>query len=307
MELYNKYRPQTFSEVVGNEDAIKSIQAELTHGTHTFLLSGNAGCGKTTLAYIMARELGADDLSTHIINSSSNTGVDTVRQIEKDIQYQPMTAKCTVYILDEIHQSSVSSQNCLLKVLEDCPEYAYFFLCTTDPQKLIKALQTRCSMVTVKPLTHDQMTLLLRKVCHKEGIKVAIDILEQIADLSEGSGRKGLKLLASVLYLESDDARRQYLATNTVSEENKDAIELARVLAKGASWNDIASAMKACDLSNPEGIRQLILSYANTILMKGMNNNAIAMLMGFCEADTYKNGKFGLTYGALNYLNYLNG
>lgn len=305
MELYNKYRPKSFSEVVGNEDAIKSIKAELEHGSHTFLLNGPAGCGKTTLAYIMANELGANDMSIHIINSSSNTGIDTVRQIEKEVQYAPMTGDCSVYILDEVHMQSSSAQNAILKVLEDCPEYVYFFLCTTDPQKLIKALQTRCSIVTVKALSHDQMTLLLRKVCHKEGVKVSVDILEQVADLSEGSGRRALKTLAAILYLDNDEERRNYLKNNTVSDENKDAIEFARVLARGASWEEITAALKTCDLSNPEGIRQLILSYANTILMKGLNGNAMAMLMGFTEADTYKNGKFALTYGALNYLNYL--
>lgn len=306
MELYNKYRPKDFSEVMGNEDVIKSVRSQLANGAHTFLLNGPAGCGKTTLAYIMAKELGADELSIHVINSSSNNGIDTVRQIEKEVQYSPMAGKSVIYILDEVHMTSASAQNAILKVLEDCPEYVYFFLCTTDPQKLIKALQTRCSMVTVKPLPHEKMVLLLRKVCHKEGIKVDIDVLERVAEASEGSGRQALKVLASILYLEDDDARRAFLSANTVGEDNKDAIELARTLARGADWGAISQALKTCDLSNPEGIRQLVMSYANSILMKGLNDAAVAMIMGFGEADTYRNGKFALTQGCLNYLNYLN-
>ena len=143
MELYNKYRPQTPEEIYGNDLAIKSIRSELNKGAHVFLLTGPGGCGKTTTARVFARQLGADELSIHELNSSENRGIDSVREIMEQIRYTPLDGGKTVYILDEMHQQTSASQNALLKVLEECPEHCYFFLCTTNPEKLIQPLKTR--------------------------------------------------------------------------------------------------------------------------------------------------------------------
>ena len=158
MELYRKYRPQTEDEMVGNESAIKAVKKELENGSHVFLFTGNAGCGKTTMARIIAKEVGAGDLSIREINSAENRGIDTARDILEQMQYMPSDGDALVWIFDECHKWTNDMQNAMLKPLEDTPDHVYFFLCTTDPQKLIKPLVTRCSVVAMKPLNDEEMT-----------------------------------------------------------------------------------------------------------------------------------------------------
>ena len=101
MELYNKYRPKTVEEILGNDLAIKSIQTEIKNGSHTFLFTGNGGCGKSTTARVFANILGASDISIHEINSADNRGIDTVREIIETMKYRPLDDSKIVYILDE--------------------------------------------------------------------------------------------------------------------------------------------------------------------------------------------------------------
>lgn len=308
MELYNKYRPQTTEEIMGNDIAIKSVESELKNGSHVFLFTGNGGCGKTTTARVFAKQLGATDLSIHELNSSENRGIDTVREIMEQVRYSPLDNSKVVYILDEMHQQTSAAQNALLKVLEECPEYVYFFLCTTDPQKLIKPLLTRCSRVELKPLDHNTMFMLLRRTAHKEGVAVDLNVLHRIADLSEGSSRKGLKILGSVLFLENDEERNKMLDTNSVSDENQDVIELCRAMISNKGWNAYIECLeKAKDdvNSNPESIRQLVMSYMTSVLKKGINPVAVAALQAFSNCDTFKNGKYAIYVGLLDFISLL--
>ena len=207
MELYRKYRPETLEDMVGNEATIKSLKKELENGSHVFLMTGPAGCGKTTLARIMAKEVNAGPLSIHEINSAENRGIDTAREIMEQMRYNPSDGDAIVWILDEMHQITSAGQNALLKALEDTPEHCYFFLCTTDPQKLIAPLKTRCSIINVKPLTNEEMTYLLKRTARSEKIKLGNEVYERICEIAQGGSRKGLKLLAKVIYLDSDEER----------------------------------------------------------------------------------------------------
>lgn len=302
MELFNKYRPQSFEEVRGNDAVIKVLKSELKNGHHVFLFTGVGGSGKTTLARIMAKEVGAEGINVREINSSSNTGIDTVRQIEEELRYAPLEGN-VCYILDEFHRQSPQAQDAILKVTEDCPEYAYFAICTTDPQKIIKPLQTRCSKIDVKPLNDDDMRSLLKDVASKEGVKCSPDVYTKIIDKSGGSSRDALKYLGSVLYLENNEERLEYLNGHSV-DENEDAIEICRLLIKGADFNKVVAEMKKIkeDISsNPESIRRLITSYAYSVLMNGYNEKAVAMIQAFGQADTYRNGKEAVMIGLLDF------
>ena len=308
MELYNKYRPTTPEEILGNDIAVKSIQKELEAGTHVFLFTGNGGCGKTTSARVFAKVLGATELSIHELNSAENRGIDTVREISEQLRYPPLDDSKLVYILDEMHQQTSASQNALLKILENCPEYCYFFLATTNPEKLVQPLKTRCSIVNFKPLDHNTMFMLLRRVAHKEGIKVDMDILHKVADLSEGSSRQGLKILGSILYLENDEERKQFLEKNVFSDEKAEVIELCRALLRQEGWDKYVECFEklSAELSSgAEGIRQAIMGYAYAVLKKGLNPAAEGMIQCFSNADCYKNGKFGIYVGTLDYISFM--
>lgn len=306
MELYRKYRPGSLDEVVGNETAIKSLKAELENGSHVFLLTGPAGCGKTTIARIMAKEVGAGELSIHEINSAKNRGIETAREVEEQMRFNPGDGDALVWIFDECHQWLGPVQNAFLKAFEDTPEHVYFFLCTTDPQKLIAPLKTRCSIINVTPLTDDEMKYLLKRTSRAEGIKLSAEVYDKIIEMAQGGSRKALKLLAKVLYLDNDEERFEVLKKENVSE-NEDCIELCRALLKtGKSFSDLAGILKSIDTTEAEKIRQAVMGYMNSVLMNGKPTaQAVAAMQAFSSADTYRNGKFALTVALLDYMDLL--
>lgn len=305
MELYVKYRPTSLDGILGNELAIKSVRSELAADHHVFLFTGNSGCGKSTLAFAIAKEIGATDLTTHYINASDNRGIDTVRQIKEEIRYQPLDNKC-VYILDEVHGTTKDFQESLLMLLEEgCPSWCYFILATTNPEKLLETIKTRCSRIELKPLDHNTMFGLLRRVAHNEKISISLDVLHKIADISDGSSRKGLKTLGQVLYLDNDEDRMKYLEQNSFSEDNQDIIELCRALISKKGWQSYMECLeKAKDdvKSNPESVKFLVMSYARSVLKKGFNLNAAAMLKAFCGVDTWRNKEYAIIEGIIDFM-----
>lgn len=300
MELYRKYRPQTLDEVVGNEATIKSMKKELENGSHVFLMTGPAGCGKTTLARIMAKEVGAGELSIREINSAENRGIDTAREVMEQMRYNPSDGRALVWIFDECHQWLAPVQNAFLKSLEDTPEHCYFFLCTTDPQKLIAPLKTRCSIITVQPLTDDEMTYLLKRTARAEHIKIGSEVYEKICRLAQGGSRKGLKLLAKVLYLDSDEERMEVLKVSEDSETDESK-EFCKALLKKTDLKSLLKILKNMNVSDAEKTRQGVLAYMNACLMNGsITQEVIATIQAFSSADTYRNGKSALTVALLD-------
>lgn len=304
MELYRKYRPSNFDEIIGNESAIKSLKKELKNGSHVFLFTGPAGCGKTTLARIVAKEVGAGDLSIREINSAENRGIDTAREILQQMNFMPTDGNASVWILDEMHMITSAGQNALLKALEEVPESVYFLLCTTDPQKLIAPLKTRCSVVNVKPLNDEEMKILLKRVVKSEERKMGSEVYEKIIELANGGSRKALKLLAKVLYLDSNEERLESLKSEDVSED-KDAIELCRALLGKTNFNSCMKLVSTIDVSEPERVRMLVLSYMNSVLSKGFNARAAAAMQAFGQNTTFNNGKFQITIALLDYFSLL--
>lgn len=306
MELYRKYRPQDLSEVVGNSATIKSLQKELENGSHVFLMTGPAGCGKTTLARIMAKQVGAGPLSIREINSAENRGIDTARELMEQMRYNPSDGKSLVWILDEMHMITTAGQNALLKALEDTPDHVYFFLCTTDPQKLIAPLKTRCSIITVEPLKDDEMLYLLKRTARKEGIKLSPEVYEKIIEIAGGGSRKALKLLSKVIFLDDDEERLEVLRTSSDSD-SPEAIEFCRALLNKNSFAKLAAILKELlKVEDAEKLRQCIMGYMNSVLLSGkLSSEAVATMQAFSSADTYKNGKNALTVALLDRMDLL--
>ncbi len=305
MELYRKYRPGTIEEMVGNEATIKAVNSELKNGSHVFLFTGNAGCGKTTMARIIAKQVGASSLCIQEINSAENRGIDTARDIMEKMKYLPSDGDALVWILDEVHQQTSQSQNALLKALEDTPPHVYFFLCTTDPQKLIAPLKSRCSIVNMKPLSNSEMLDLLRRTMKAEGRKISKAVAEQIVEHAQGGSRKALKLLAKVLYLDDEEEMLEVLENNE-GGETKEVIELCRqLLQTGTTWNKLATLIKSIDCSDAEKVRYAVLGYMNAVLLNGKATPQAVSAMQAFSNPSYNNGKFQITIACLDYLDLL--
>lgn len=306
LELYRKYRPESLDDMVGNQATIKSLEKELENGSHVFLMTGPAGCGKTTLARIMAKKVNAGPLSIHEVNSAENRGIDTAREIMEQMRFNPSDGDAIVWILDEMHMITSAGQNALLKALEDTPSHCYFFLCTTNPEKLIAPLKTRCSIINVVPLKDEEMIYLLKRTARAEKIKVGSEVYERICEIAQGGSRKGLKLLAKVLYLDSDEERLEVLKNDSDSE-NQEVRELCKALISGkANWSVLARLLKSIDLSDSEKVRQVVMGYMGAVLLNGKATPPVVSAMqAFSSADTYKNGKNAIVVACLDYLDML--
>lgn len=294
MSLYLKHRPDNWSKVIGNQEVINSIQNMLKkeNHPHSYLLTGGTGCGKTTIARIMASELGCVGMDYAEVDSADFRGIDTIREIRKNSQYKPMEGRCRVWVIDECHKMTNDAQNALLKILEDTPGHVYFILCTTDPQKLISTIKGRCSTFQVNPLPDSEMFRLLRKITVAEGERLDKEVFDQIIQDALGHPRNAIQVLEQVLNVEPglrlETARRR-------AEEQSEVIALCRALVGKAPWKVIAKILTGLKQQEPESIRRMVIGYAQSILLRGTNDLAALMIEEFRQ-PTYDIGFPGVVY-----------
>lgn len=301
MSLYNRYRPTTLDGVVGQSEAVKVLSKAIAHKSvpRAILFTGESGCGKTTLARIVAKAIGVKSGDLTEINSADFRGIDSIRDLRSAAQMYPMFGKYRVFIIDECHQLTKDAQNAILKLLEDPPKSAFFFLATTEQNKLLKTIRTRCTEISVKPLTESQLIQLLNDVCDAEmkrqgiGLKMEDVVFEQIAKLSNGSARKALVQLEAVFHLDNTDDQLEALSK---SDDETTAITLAKHLFDfRVTWKTVANTLKAMT-DDPETVRRVVLGYAQAILLNGGKLSARAFeVIQIFRDPLYDVGKPGLT------------
>ncbi len=293
MTLYLKYRPQHLDEIIGNENIIDVLRALFKTGDfpQVTLFHGPTGCGKTTLARIIAANLNCVGNDLREIDSASfGRGIDTIRDIRKQSQFKPLEGPCRVWILDEVHRLTGDAQSALLKALEDTPKNVYYILATTDPQKLISTIKGRCSQYPVKPLNDEQMVTLLRGVVRGEDEKITKAVYDQIIQDSQGHPRNALQILEQVLVVEPD--RRVEVAKQS-AEMQSQTIELCRALLDNTGWKNISTILAGLKDQDPESIRRAVLGYCQAVLLKGENHQAAAVMEQMAE-PFYASGFPGL-------------
>lgn len=294
MALYHKHRPGDFEKVYGNEKIISSLTAMVANGKcpHVILFQGPTGCGKTTLARIVAGQLGCTGSDYREVNSSDFRGIDTAREIIKQTAYRPIESSCRVWVIDECHKLTNDAQNALLKTLEDTPQHVYFILCTTEPNKLIAAIKNRCSVYQVELLSDALMTKLIQRTVKRERDSLDAAVVEQIVSDAQGHPRQALQILEQVLSVEPglrlETAKRS-------AEQVSQAIELCRALMSKSKWGVVSKILEGLKDQDPEGVRRVVLGYAQSVLLKSDNPTAGYIMECFIE-PFYNSGFPGLTY-----------
>lgn len=301
MSLYNKYRPKSLSEVKGNSDLVATLDKMLSGKEipHAFLLHGETGTGKTTIARIIADRLGCVGKDLTEVDSGQFRGIDTIREIRSNSNYQPLEGKCRVWILDECHRNTSDAQAGLLKILEDSPKNAYFILCTTDPQKLLPAIRGRCIQLQTTPLDERQMYALLLGIVKAEGDSLKSNIINQIIQDSMGLPRNAINILEQVLSASED---RRLIVAQKTAEKQSQVIELCRSLIKQESWNRVNKILTGLKDQDPENIRRAVLGYCQAILLKDKNDIAGLVMENFID-PFYNSGFPGLVFACYKTIN----
>lgn len=215
--LYRAYRPQKFSEVVGQEHIIKTLQnaIKLNKVAHAYLFCGPRGTGKTTLAKIMAKSMNCVngptcepccecDICKGIqkgtisdvieIDAASNNGADDIRALRETVKFLPAEGRYKIYIIDEVHMLSTSAFNALLKTLEEPPKHVIFILATTEPYKIPNTILSRCQRFDFQAISVTDILRRLKIVADEENVKITDEALSQIAASAEGGMRDALSL-----------------------------------------------------------------------------------------------------------------
>lgn len=296
-ELYKRHRPTRLDALIGQPAAVKVIQGWIEKESipHAILLSGPSGCGKTTVARIIKKQVGCTERRDFIeINAASSRGVDTIREIESVKNIYPI-GKSRVYFLDEAHMLTKEAQNSLLKLLEDTPPHIYFFLCTTDPQKLIKTIITRCSEVKLRSLSAAEICTLLDRVSEEEKFKLTEDVRDRITDAAGGSARQALVLLHMIFGLKTEAEQLQAIER---TDSTQDSITIVRTLMdQRTNWATMRDVLSKCDLGDPEGIRRLVLGYTNKVVMSERDTAKLHrsfVILDYFQDSFYDSGLAGL-------------
>lgn len=224
--LYRTYRPSRFDEVVGQEYIVKILKNTIKNKriAHSYLFAGPRGTGKTTIAKLFAKAINCEDFNEEAcdncpsclafkennhpdiieLDAASNNSVDDIREIIEQVPYSPIVGKYKVYIIDEVHMLSSSAFNALLKTLEEPPAHVVFILATTDPQKIIPTVLSRCQRYNFSKISNLNMEKKMVEILNKEHLQYEDKALDEVAMLAEGGMRDALSILEQILSYNND-------------------------------------------------------------------------------------------------------
>lgn len=269
--LYRKYRPQSFKDVVGQEHITKVLEGAISQENvgHAYLFTGSRGLGKTTVARIFAKEIGCTENDLYEIDAASHTGVDNMRELSENVHTLPFESPYKVYIIDEVHMLSKSAFNAFLKTLEEPPAHVIFILATTETDKLLDTIISRCQVFNFKKPSRKILADVVTNVAKKEGFTLEPSAAELTALLADGSFRDALSTLQKIL-ASSSDKKVSVEEVEQVTGAPKRA--LIQKYVEGVLTNNKEQALTAIQDADTSGIEMrtfltLILDYMRAVLL----------------------------------------
>jgi DNA polymerase-3 subunit gamma/tau len=206
LALYRKYRPKKFKDVLGQEHVVKPLEASIKNKSisHAYIFAGSRGTGKTSVARIFAGELGVAPEDMYEIDAASNRGIDEIRAIREAVHTLPFRSPYKVYILDEAHMLTKDAWNALLKTLEEPPAHVIFILATTELDRVIETVISRCQVFSFKKPNQKILKKVIEDTASEEGYKLEPASADLIAILGDGSFRDAQSILQKVISASND-------------------------------------------------------------------------------------------------------
>ena len=306
--LYRKYRPQTFSDVVGQKGVTDTLRAQLETGklSHAYLFTGTRGTGKTSCAKILAKAVNCLDpqdgnpcnccaacraiddgscMDVLEIDAASNNGVDSVRILRDDAIYTPSEVKKRVYIIDEVHMLSIAAFNALLKIIEEPPEHLLFILATTELNKVPATILSRCQRFSFRRLRPEDIAGRLNFIAYQEGIQIEPAALRLLSRLADGALRDGVSLLDQCASACTGELTEE-LVSRTLGLAG--AKRTAAIL-MAAATQDTAAALSIFETLYAEGkdlgalFDELSALCRDLLVLKAAPKSGISMLSGIAD------------------------
>jgi DNA polymerase-3 subunit gamma/tau len=278
--IARKWRPQTFEDLVGQDHVVRTLRNAIARGriAHAYLFVGPRGTGKTSTARIFAKALNCtggpradfdvndpacqaiadgSHLDVIEIDGASNNGVDQVRDLRETVRYAPAQGKFKVYIIDEVHMLSAAAFNALLKTLEEPPAHVKFVFATTDPQKVLPTIVSRCQRFDLKPIPNDLIVERLKKIAVEEKIKVSDEALACIARLADGGMRDAQSIFDQMISFCGAEITEPDVLDVYGLVAGEKIFALAAALAAG-DHRKIVAIVDECDSAGRDLVRLLI-------------------------------------------------
>ncbi len=308
--LARKYRPQTFSELAGQEHVSRTLQNAIDSGrvAHAFLFTGARGVGKTSTARIMAKTLNCEKGVTHEpcnvcpmcieitkgtstdvfeIDGASNNGVDDVRDLRDNIKYLPSHSRYRIIIIDEVHMLSTNAFNALLKTLEEPPEHVKFIFATTEPHKLPITILSRCQRFDFKRVTLPKIISRLREIADKEAVVISDSALALVARKGDGSMRDSLTALDQVLAFCGNNVSDEDVGTLLGAVDRRLLADLSAAVFNGDT-QAVLEGVKRVDLvgyNMRQFCQELIEHFRNLLVIRSVKKPEDILDIAAAELD----------------------
>jgi DNA polymerase-3 subunit gamma/tau len=284
--LYRKYRPTSFKEVLDQDHIVTVLQGAIKKQTipHALLFSGSRGTGKTTMARVFSEAIGTKAVDLYEIDAASNRGIDDIRELKEAVHTLPYESERKVYIIDEVHMLTKEAFNALLKTLEEPPEHVVFILATTEEEKVLDTILSRCQVFRFNAPSRAVLAKAVINIAKKEGFKLQPAAADLIGVAAAGSFRDAIGITQKVIMASGDEiGDADEVATIIGAPRTKVMLDLVKALHekdKEAALNAIQAAVK--DQVDMKLFVRLLLEHVRAVmLVRNLPTKADELLSSF--------------------------